>query len=70
MKETYPLVVDVFPVNCAKEIMLHDFLSIIGTTTKTENTKKKNILILVVVTNCAIVWNFILFLKDFFFFAA
>ena len=55
MKETHPLVVDVFPVNCAKEIMLHDFLSIIGTTTKTENTKKKNILILVVVTNCAIV---------------
>ena len=56
MKETYPLVVDVFPVNCAKEIMLHDFLSIIGTTTKTENTKKKkNILILVVVKNCAIV---------------
>ena len=41
MKETYPLVVDVFPVNCAKEIMLHDFLSIIGTTTKTEKTNKK-----------------------------
>ena len=50
IKETYPLVVDIFPVNCFKERMLHDFLSIVGTTTKAVKIQN-TFLILVVVTN-------------------